>query len=151
MSNWSIFEMNLVELTGFFSTLAGFFSRGRYKMSPAVSMSNWSIFERNLVGLADFAGSNSNGWTPGPVSAGFDKKNRNWENCTKQAARFVQFALLRSKNRNWTSWPSVGTSSLQNQPIPLASSRKMTNCSLRQQGTIFNVPAGENPFQSAEN
>ena len=97
MSNWSIFEMNLVELTGFFSTLAGFFSRGRYKMSPAVSMSNWSIFERNLVGLADFAGSNSNGWTPGPVSAGFDKKNRNWENYMKQEAFLVQFTLFRSK------------------------------------------------------
>ena len=54
--------------TGFFNTLAGFFSRGRSKTSPTSSMSYWSIFERNLVGLADFAGSNSNGWPTGPVS-----------------------------------------------------------------------------------
>ena len=43
--------------TGFFNTLEGFFSRGRLKMSPVVSMSYWSIFERNLEGMADFAGS----------------------------------------------------------------------------------------------
>ena len=40
------------------------------------------------------------------------------------------------KNRNWASWLSVGTSSLQNRPIPLDSSRKLTNCSLRA-GDIF--------------
>ena len=49
---------------GFFNTLAGFLSRGRYKMSPAPSISYSSIFER----LADFTGSNSNGWPTGPVS-----------------------------------------------------------------------------------
>ena len=54
--------------TGFFNTLAGFFSRGRQKTSPTPSMSYWSIFERNLVGLANFVGSNSNGWPTGSVS-----------------------------------------------------------------------------------
>ena len=41
--------------TGFFNTLAGFFSRGRKKTSLAPSMSYWSIFERDPVGLDDFA------------------------------------------------------------------------------------------------
>ena len=58
---------------------------------------------------------------------------------TKQAACFVQFTQFRSKNRNWVGWPSVGTSSLQNRPISLDSSRKLTNSSLKEQGTFFNI------------
>ena len=72
----------------------------------------------------------------------FDKKIETGRiiRSTKQAACFVQFTLFRLKKRNWACWPSVGTSSLQNRPIPLDSSRKLTNSSLRQQGTFFNVP-----------
>ena len=122
--------------TGFFNTLAGFFSRGRYKTSPAPSMSYWSIFERNLVGSTDFVGSKSNGWPTGPVSI---KKSKLGE-LHETGGLFVEFTLFRSKNRNWASWPFVGTSSLQNRPVPLDSSRKLTNSSLRQQGKFFNVP-----------
>ena len=80
---------------------------------------------------------------------GFDKKNRNWENYTKQAACFVQFTLFRLKNRNWVSWPCFGTANLQNRPIPLDSSRKLANSSLRQQGAFFNVP-GRKSLASVE-
>ena len=52
----------------------------------------------------------------------------------------VQLILFPSKTRNWASWRSVRTSSLQNRPSPLDSSRKLTNSSLRQQGTLLNVP-----------
>ena len=117
------------------------------KTSPSPSMSYWSIFERNLVGLADFAVSNSNGWPTGPVSI---KKSRNWENyTTKQAA--CKFTLFRSKNRNWASWPSVGTSILQNRPILLNSFRKLTKSSLRQQGFFFNVPGKKKPAKVLKN
>ena len=50
-----------------------------------------------------------------------------------------------NKNRNWASWPSVGTSSLQDRPIPLDSSRKLTNSSLRPQATCLNVDVFKRP------
>ena len=56
------------------------------------------------------------------------------------AACFVQFTQFRFFYRNWASWPSVGTSSLRNRPIPLDSSRKVTNTLSREKGTFFSVP-----------
>ena len=64
----------------------------------------------------------------------FDKKNRHLQNDTT-------IHPVSKKNRNWASWPPVGHSSQQNRLIPLNSSRKLTNSSLRQQGTLFNVSA----------
>ena len=126
--------------TGFFNTLAGFFSRGRKKTSLAPSMSYWSIFERNIVGLlADFARSEFQRMANWPS---YDFFNRKWMNCTKQALRFVYFSQFRFFDRNWASWPSVGIRACQIRPIlPLVdSSRKLTNSSLREQGTILNTP-----------
>ena len=118
-----------------FSTpFGGFFSRGRFKMSPAVSMSYWSIFQRSLVGLADFACSKFQWMANWPS---FDFFNRNWVNCTNLRGgigrfcglefqrmanwprfdcRFCrlevptdgQLAQFRFFYRNWASWPSVG-------------------------------------------
>ena len=124
--------------TGFFDTLAGFFSRERSKTSPAPSMSYWSILKRNLVGLADFAGSNSNGWPIGPVSIKESKLVKLYD--TGGLFRAIHpVSIKKIETGPVASWPSVGTSSLQNRPIPLDSSRKLTNSSLRQQGTFFNV------------
>ena len=71
----------------------------------------------------------------------------------KQAACFCNSPSFdqKTKNRNWASWPSVGTSSLQNQPISLRSSRKLTNSSLRQQGTFFSVPGRKSLRKMLEN
>ena len=126
--------------TGFFNTLAGFFLPGTLQVSPAVSMSYWSIFERNIVGLlADFARSEFQRMAHWPS---YDFFNRKWMNCTKQALRFVYFSQFRFFDRNWASWPSVGIRACQIRPIlPLVdSSRKLTNSSLREQGTIINPP-----------
>ena len=63
---------------------------------------------------------------------------RSWVNCTKQAVCVVQFSQLFLSRLGQLAirWNST----LQNQPISLDSSRKLTNCSLREQGTFFNAP-----------
>ena len=83
-----------------------------------------------VVRLADFAGSNSNGWPTGPVS--IEKSNL--------GEVYETGGLFRAIHLVSASWPSVGTSSPQNRPVPLDSSRKLTNSSLREQGTFFYVP-----------
>ena len=108
-------------------------------MSPVPSTSYWSIFERNLVGFADFAGSNSNGWPIGPVSIKESKLVKLYDTGGLFHA-IHPVSIKKIETGPVASWPSVGTSSLQNRPIPLDSSRKLTNSSLRQQGTFFNVP-----------
>ena len=89
------------------------------------------------MGLADFAGSNSNGWPTGPVS-------------------IVDF--VGSKFQRMASWPSfdffietgpVGhplefESAKSANPTTVDYSRKLTNSSLREQGTFFNVPGRKN-------
>ena len=107
-------------------------------MSPAPSMSYWSIFERNLVELVDFAGSNFDGWPTGPVKKSkldelYLVRNRRPVSCNSPCFDKIETGPV-------GHWPSVGTWSLQNRPIPLDSSRRLTNSSLRQQGTFFNVP-----------
>ena len=106
-------------------------------MSSAPSMSYWSIFERSPAGLADFAGSNSNGWLAGPVSI---KKK------TKLSELYETGGVFRATHPVSTS---IGISCLQNRAIPLDSSRKLTNCSLRQQGAFF-TSGGEKACQIVE-
>ena len=65
---WKLWDLGSENTTGFFDTLAGFFSRGCEQMSPALSVSYERIFERNLVGLANFAGSKFQRMANGPVS-----------------------------------------------------------------------------------
>ena len=102
-------------------------------------MSYWSIFERNLliVGLADFAGSKFQRMANWPsffffFDTGWIERNRPPVSHNSPSFHFFY--------RSWASWPSVGTSSRQNRPIPLDSYWKLTNSSCRQQGTFFKVP-----------
>ena len=110
-------------------------------MSPAVSTSYWSIFERNLVGLVDFAGSKFQRMANDQLAQFRFYRNR--VNCTKQAACFVP-GIIRPVSIFWLDQLAIRrNSSLQNRPIPLDSSRKLTSSSLREQGTFFNVPSVE--------
>ena len=126
--------------TGFFNTLTGFFSWGRWKTSPAPSMSCWSIFERNLVGLADFAGSKFQRMANWPsfdffIEAGWTARNRPPVSYHSPSFDFLSKLGQLAIRRN---------SSLQNRPIPLESSRKLTGTHWESRGRFFNVPGTKN-------
>ena len=79
--------------------------------------------------------------------AQFRSKNRNWENYKKQATScnshcFDQKSKLGQLASRWNSC-------LQNRPIPLDSSRKLTSSSLRQRGCFLSSP-GKKACQSVE-